>query len=97
MLTRGEGWGENREAIDTTLVNLGIIDGVKRWFYGHTHVPQETNCGKHRFGQIQLLQPLTPKNVLVTAVTSFSQNQILLTERGKKNECNTNYGRRPEA
>ena len=39
--------GENREAIIATLENLGIKDSVKRWFYGHTHVSAETNCGKY--------------------------------------------------
>jgi hypothetical protein len=38
--------GENREAMNRTLENLGIIHTVRRWFHGHTHVSPEINGGK---------------------------------------------------
>jgi Calcineurin-like phosphoesterase len=39
--------GTNKQAIDKTLENLDITNTVKRWFYGHTHVPSQTNRGKY--------------------------------------------------
>ncbi len=69
--------GENREAINTTLVNLGIIDGVKRWFYGHTHVPPETNCGKYEESADGLLVRLNNHKNHVFAYVPASQDQRL--------------------
>ena len=39
--------GENSEAINGTLQSLGIKIQTKRWFYGHSQVPAETNGGKY--------------------------------------------------
>lgn len=39
--------GINEEAIIGTLENLALRESVKRWFYGHSMVPAETNGGRY--------------------------------------------------
>jgi hypothetical protein len=69
--------GENREAIIATLENLGIKDSVKRWFYGHTHVPLETNCGKYEESTDGLLVRLNNHKNYVFAHVPTSLDQRL--------------------
>ncbi len=42
--------GNNRKAIHKTLESLVTKNTVKRWFYGHTHVPPQTNGGRYEEG-----------------------------------------------
>jgi Calcineurin-like phosphoesterase len=69
--------GENRQAIIATLENLGIKDSVKRWFYGHTHVSAETNCGKYEESADGLLVRLNNHKNYVYAYVPASLDQRL--------------------
>jgi predicted phosphodiesterase len=69
--------GKNKQALDETLENLGIKDTVKRWFYGHTHVPAETNGGRYEEGLDGLVVRLNnQKNYVFAYVPASRDNRL---------------------